>query len=126
MRGFVSAQNVGTESHWLKKEEKRKAVINMFRRGRGWHRGYGSWRQAAPTVSEGYAYVGPCRCGLGPHAFYQDKSGRIVHASQAHRWVTPPTLAREDLEADANWLKSEGAELEKRIRELEERLRREE
>ncbi len=28
-----------------------------------------------------YRYIGPCRCGFGPHAFYEDtETGKIVHA----------------------------------------------
>ncbi len=30
-----------------------------------------------------YRYIGPCRCGLGPHAFYEDtETGEIKHAWQ--------------------------------------------
>ena len=42
-----------------------------------------------PPTPQGYRYVGPCRCGLGPNAFYQDAQGRIVHASQV-LWSAPP------------------------------------
>ena len=35
-------------------------------------RGYGrGWYSPRMTVSSGYTYIGPCRCGTGPHAFYQ-------------------------------------------------------
>ena len=29
-----------------------------------------------------YRYIGPCRCGFGPRAFYIDEEGKIIHASQ--------------------------------------------
>ena len=95
----------------------------MLGYGRGWHRGYRSWRQFPVSAPEGYTYMGPCRCGFGPDAFYQDKSGRIVHASQVFRWGIPPTLTREGLEEDVNRLKDEKSELEKRIKELEKHLK---
>ncbi|AAM02457.1 hypothetical protein [Methanopyrus kandleri] len=34
-------------------------------------------------ASRRYRYIGPCRCGLGPHAFYEDtETGEIKHAWQ--------------------------------------------
>jgi len=92
--------------------------------GRGWY-GYGrGWWRGAPSVSApaGYRYIGPCRCGWGPNAFYQDASGRIVHASELYRWGVPavaPTSAQEDLKAELEDLKKEKEDLEKRIAELE-------
>lgn len=47
-------------------------------RGRGWHGG--RWWQLPVGAPSGYTYIGPCRCGTGPHAFYQDRSGRIIPA----------------------------------------------
>jgi hypothetical protein len=106
----------------LKKKRKRREVSKMLGYGRGWHRGR-FWRYAAVSAPEGCTYVGPCRCGFGPDAFYQDKSGRIVHASQIYRRGIPSTLTREDFEAEVNQLKAEKAELEKRIMELEKHLK---
>ncbi len=93
--------------------------------GRGWGRGFGrGWRfggwSAAPSV-EGYTYIGPCRCGWGPHAFYRDPEGRIVHASQVFGTAAHPSQ-RAELEA----LKREKEELERRIREIESLLNRKE
>ena len=87
--------------------------------GRGWG-GWGGrrWWTTPPTV-EGYTYVGPCRCGWGPHAFYRDPSGRIVHVSQI---FSGSYSAAQELEA----LKKEKEELERRIRELEASLSRKE
>jgi len=93
-----------------------------FGRGRG-GRGGGYWWGARPaTAPAGYTYVGPCRCGLGPHAYYQDASGRIVPASAAFRgatWAPPaPTPTATELEQ----LRAEKAELERRLNELERKL----
>ncbi|WP_148689200.1 hypothetical protein [Methanopyrus sp. SNP6] len=34
-------------------------------------------------ASRRYRYIGPCRCGLGPHAFYEDtETGEIKHVWQ--------------------------------------------
>jgi predicted RNase H-like nuclease (RuvC/YqgF family) len=74
------------------------------------------------NVPEGYAYVGPCRCGFGPDAFYRDKNGRIVHAAQVNRRGISVTPATEDYETEMEHLKTENRELEKRISELEKRL----
>jgi hypothetical protein len=35
-----------------------------------------------PLNNENYEYVGACRCGAGPHAYYEDKNtGNILPAS---------------------------------------------
>jgi hypothetical protein len=96
----------------------------MFGHGRAWPRGRW-WRQPPVATPEAYTYVGPCRCGFGPDAFYQDKGGRIVHAHQVYRWGVPRTPRGENLETEVNWLREEKAELEGRIKELEERLKKE-
>jgi len=89
----------------------------------GWR---GSWRGAwTGGVPAGYRYIGPCRCGGGPHAFYVDPAGRIVHASALWRApFTGPVL--KDLEAELETLREEKAYLEKRIEELEELLKKKE
>lgn len=86
--------------------------------GKGWHR----WRPKM-AVPPGYTYIGPCRCGTGPHAFYQDPSGRTVHASQLHIFGLLPSAETEDLRAKIESLKEEKAQLEKRVEKLEEQLR---
>ncbi|MBC7218060.1 MAG: hypothetical protein H5U36_07985 [Candidatus Caldatribacterium sp.] len=85
----------------------------------GW-RGFwrGSWAKATPS---GYRYIGPCRCGTGPHAFFMDPYGRIVHASAF--WRAP--FFAGDIEAELRALQEEKAQLEKRIQELEELRKKE-
>ncbi|MEW6685926.1 MAG: hypothetical protein AB1393_06950 [Candidatus Edwardsbacteria bacterium] len=94
----------------------------MFGYGRGIHRGR-FWPYAPVSAPEGYTYIGPCRCGSGPDAFYQDKSGTVVHASQLFLRDATQTIATEDAEAEVNQLRAEKADLEKRIKELEEHLK---
>jgi hypothetical protein len=106
----------------LKRKRRRKEEIDMFGYGRAWNRGR-FWRYPAASAPEGYIYIGPCRCGFGPDAFYQDRSGRIVHASQVYRRGIPAALTGEDFKAEVTQLKSDKAELEKRIKELEEHLK---
>lgn len=85
--------------------------------GRGRHRAY--WTQAA----HGYTYMGPCRCGHGPHAFYRDPGGRFANAHGVPWWTTSATLADVDLKAELNQLKEEKSYLEKRIESLETQLK---
>jgi hypothetical protein len=93
----------------------------MFGHGRGLKRGR-FWLDTPVNVSEGYTYIGPCRCGFGPDAFYRNKNGRIVHAAHVRRRGIPTTPAAEGFEAEVGQLKAENREMEKRIRELEKRL----
>jgi hypothetical protein len=95
----------------------------MFGSGKGWHKGR-FWHNAQVSTPAGYSYIGPCRCGFGPDAFYQDKRGTVVHGSEIYRRGVPPTLTAEDLEAEVTQLKMEKEELERRIKELEEHLKR--
>jgi len=95
----------------------------MLGYGRGWHRGYRSWRQFPVSAPEGYTYMGPCRCGFGPDAFYQDKRGEIVHASQICYRGIPATPTKEDFEAEVDRLKEEKTEVEKKIKEIKGHLK---
>jgi len=73
------------------------------------------------TAPAGYRYVGSCRCGFGPNAYYQDAAGRIVPASglfSGGTW-TPPAQVPSEIEQ----LRAERADLERRLRDLEERLK---
>jgi hypothetical protein len=96
--------------------------MNGFGRGGGWARGtvgYGWRRQQLAGAPAGYRYVGACRCGFGPNAYYQDQSGRVVPAASLFSSASGAPAPSEDVEQ----LKAEKAELERRLRALEERLR---
>ncbi|NPA15426.1 MAG: hypothetical protein GXO44_02610 [Deferribacteres bacterium] len=86
---------------------------------RGWGGGFGGWRHRRwlppQTVARGLTYIGPCRCGWGPHAFYMDEAGRVLHASQ---------LFWGSYEDEVEALKEEKRFLEERLKELEERLKK--
>jgi hypothetical protein len=101
----------------------------MFGYGRRWFgfgRGWWSW-PASGLATAGYRYIGPCRCGWGPNAFYQDASGRIVHARDVYRWGGPvvSTPLREELKEEFEFLKARKEDLERRLAELEKRLKEE-
>jgi hypothetical protein len=97
----------------------------MFGYGRGRYRG--RFWPAAAGIPRGYTYIGHCRCGTGPHAYYQTPEGRIVHAwppIQGGGSITyKPT--EEELKAEAEWLRKEKMELEQRLKEVEEELNKE-
>jgi hypothetical protein len=38
---------------------------------------------------QGYTYVGRCRCGYGPNAYYRDQKGTIIPANQLNQ-TSPP------------------------------------
>ncbi len=81
--------------------------------------GHGRRLRRWSSAPRGYTYVGPCRCGTGPHAFYQDTQGRLI---PAHHLCNQPVSfqpTKEDLKAELEALKEEKAELEKYITELE-------
>lgn len=63
-------------------------------------------------------YVGPCRCGLGPRAYYRLKDGSIVHASR----VGSAALDIADHDSEMETLSAENHRLEERIQELERKL----
>lgn len=89
------------------------------------YRRTGYWRFGGfyPGTPSGFRYVGPCRCGGGPHAFYQDAGGRIAHASEVFYGGYAPV--KEDLEYELQTLKDEKAALEKRLKEVEDLLNKE-
>jgi hypothetical protein len=69
----------------------------------------------ADVVSGEMTYVGPCRCGFGPHAYYRTNEGRLVHASAL---LTEP-LVQDTAQETVEQLRKEKEQLEKRIRILE-------
>lgn len=101
----------------------------MYGYGRGWFgygRGWWHW-PVSGSASAGYRYIGPCRCGWGPHAFYQDASGRIVHARDLYHWggAAGSAPTRDELKDELEALKAEKEELERRIAELEKQFKEE-
>lgn len=95
---------------------------------RQWNRGWGCrWDgtrgpYARPYVNEavgaqGAAYVGPCRCGRGPNAYYRTGDGRIVHALDA---PTSTTRFHEDMDVAA--MRGEMSRLIEEIKELQRKL----
>ena len=38
---------------------------------------------------QGATYIGRCRCGYGPNAFYKTPNGNIVHANQLNQPILP-------------------------------------
>jgi hypothetical protein len=97
--------------------------------GRGWFgRGRGFWRYhyTPSTVGGRYRYIGPCRCGTGPHAYYEDESGRIVHAWDLYRMPIATTTDKtyladrlKELEEEKAIIEDEIAEIKKRLNEME-------
>ena len=64
-------------------------------------------------------YVGPCRCGTGPHAFYRTTSGRLERAPYGSRWYDT-TVDTPQAEIDS--LREENRRLEDRVRQLEDKF----
>lgn len=85
-------------------------------RGSGPSRGFGS----SPSI-QGYTYVGGCRCGFGPNAYYQDSAGQVVPASGLFYGASQFQSTQPSSELAQ--LKAEKADLERRLRDLEARLR---
>lgn len=95
----------------------------MYGFGRGWGgRGGYWWRPRLATAPAGYTYVGPCRCGFGPHAYYQDASGRVVPAGAAFGGAMWTPSASAPTPTELEQLRADKAELERRLTELEQRL----
>ncbi len=71
---------------------------------------FGRGRHLPRFGAKGLTYIGPCRCGYGPHAYYIDESGRVIHASHIHNYVDPygDKLSR----------------IEDRLKNIEERLKK--
>lgn len=89
----------------------------MFGYGRRWF----SWHRT-PVAPRGYTYIGPCRCGTGPHAFYQDEQGRIIPAHQLYWHYPVYRPSKDDLKAELEALKQAKTEIEKQIQELEKEI----
>ncbi|XRO75033.1 hypothetical protein ACO3TA_06540 [Methanocaldococcus sp. 28A] len=95
----------------------------------GWGRGFGRrfWRYfPVSSVGGRYRYVGPCRCGLGPHAFYVDeKTGILVHAWDLYRGYVPEYVGMDErkyLEEIIKELEDEKKILEEELERIKKRL----
>ncbi len=81
---------------------------------------------AMPVVP--YEYMGPCRCGFGPHAHYITPEGTVVHASQIPVPFPPlHELTEEEeldmLKEDSKMIEEELAQIKTRIEELEKEVK---
>ena len=87
----------------------------------GWSpRARGNWLASDQLTSEEVSgeavYVGPCRCGFGPHAYYRTKEGKLFHASALR---TEPSVLAEAKGTELQQLRRDKEMLEERIRVLE-------
>lgn len=97
--------------------------------GGGRRRGYCGWGpdglvQAAndlpPRLTmDDAVYVGPCRCGTGPRAFYRSRRGELIHASD----LRFEGIGERHTDATVQALREENRTLSERIRHLEDMLR---
>lgn len=99
----------------------------MFRRGRRNYHWFkdGHWYLDEGINSDDYTYIGPCRCGFGPHAFYKDKNNRILHASEIRysQFNSQSDMESDYLKKEIEILKKEKKLLENRIKELEDKIK---
>ena len=42
-------------------------------------------RNITPPKMQNYTYIGRCRCGYGPNAYYQDRGGKTFHITQINQ-----------------------------------------
>ena len=98
-----------------------------------WHHGHGCFWPGyraeyipANELPEDATYIGPCRCGHGPHAYYRTAAGRIVHAAAlpvvSRPSATEPTY--DELQEELAGLRSRLQELEKKLKESSETKKR--
>ena len=82
----------------------------------------------AKEMPKDATYIGPCRCGFGPHAHYRTADGRIVHASSLpYEKDVPssePELESEGLQAELEGLRSRVNDLETKLKEKADAKRR--
>ncbi len=94
----------------------------------GWVRGRWVWRgwwyppTALPLAGKGYIYIGPCRCGFGPNAFYLTPTGQIIHAWQLAGLAFPRFFPWTAPISERNLLETEKKMLEEELKYIEERL----
>lgn len=91
-------------------------MINVYR---GYGRRYLERYKPPIQGLRGYTYIGHCRCGHGPDAYYRMPEGRVVHASQVFGMPAAPTKEQE-----IEQLKTEKEMLEQRLKEIDETLKK--
>ncbi|AEH06984.1 hypothetical protein [Methanothermococcus okinawensis] len=86
-----------------------------------------SYVARAPLSNDKYEYVGTCRCGLGPHAYYRDReTGRVVPAAaMVYGYNEPATVPETDLSDRLKYLEEEKKYLEEEIANLKKSLKKE-
>ena len=103
-------------------------------RGYGTGRGARWWYQGRGYCWPGYpveypqardlpkdvTYVGPCRCGFGPHAYYRTADGKIVHGASLPDTKDGTTT---EPEPEHDGLQTEVERLRTRVKELEDKLK---
>lgn len=98
-----------------------------YGRGFGWDDpvGHSGWYcEAAETqIKQDYEYLGPCRCGCGPDAFYRDRRTGRISRGFPYRFRKSPETSEERLKDELEYLRQEKEKLEKWISEIEEILR---
>ena len=72
----------------------------------------------APRIFGRFRYVGPCRCGCGPHAFYLDEMGRLIHAWDLFLEEIPEEEREKYLEERIRYLKEELKMLEEELKNI--------
>ncbi len=86
--------------------------------GYGWRNALNSWE------TEDYEYLGPCRCGHGPDAFWRNKkTGRIVRGFPPY-FQEKPEGSAEELREELEFFRREKEKIEKRLAQIEEELSR--
>jgi len=77
--------------------------------GNGWGCGVSRGGQRHPDNTSGTVYIGHCRCGHGPHAYYQTAVGGIKHV----REIVSEQF--DDTQNELSALKARREALDKRI-----------
>jgi hypothetical protein len=96
------------------------------RMGYGMCHGHGGGYErvvARPAVPSGYRYLGPCRCGYGPHAYYETPEGRVVSPYEMFHPKYNAPQTKEDLEMEKRYIEDEIKYFQERLNEIEERLK---
>ena len=71
-----------------------------------------------PRVFNRFRYVGPCRCGSGPDAFYVDEAGRLIHAWDLFTEEMSEEYREKYLEERIKYLKEELKILEEKLKSI--------